>query len=63
VHRAVPAFGQVRRPCVFCDEIVLQAQGRLATNDVTKKTGIGHEHCWEADQLRKHETDSAKSGA
>lgn len=53
MHRAVPAPGEVRRPCVFCDETVLQVHGRLATNQVTRKTGMAHEHCWANDKIRQ----------
>ena len=61
MHRSVPPMGQARRPCVFCDETVLQAQGRIASNRSNgySKTGMAHELCWANDQLGQcNENDS-----
>lgn len=63
MHRQVPVPGEVRRPCVFCDETVLQVHGRLATNKITKKTGMAHEHCWANDKMRQRDELSNLAGA
>jgi len=59
MHRANPPMGEVRRPCVFCNNTVLQVHGRIATNKVTRKTGMACQHCWEQDQIERVENTAS----
>lgn len=60
MHRVLPPPAEATRPCVFCDQPVLQIKGRIATNRNLGygKTGMAHEECWAMDKMASHESVS-----
>lgn len=61
MHRTLPPASEMLRPCVFCDNPVIQAKGRIATNRKAGygKTGMAHEECWAYDKRTEEELGNA----